>query len=67
MKVEVRNNDVMFAFRKLKKLLNKENVIKDYMAHTEFLKPSVKKRQKKLETIRNYKRDRRLEIEERGY
>lgn len=42
--VEVRNNDVNRAMRKLKKMLNNEGVFKDLRDREHFEKPSIKKK-----------------------
>ena len=45
--VEVRNNDVNKALRRLKKLMNEEGMVKDMRKHEYYEKPSVvRKRQK---------------------
>jgi len=45
--VEVRNNDVNKALRRLKKLMNQEGMIKDMRKHEFYEKPSaIKKREK---------------------
>ena len=45
--VEVRNNDVNKALRRLKKLMNQEGMVKDMRKHEYYEKPSVvRKRQK---------------------
>ena len=59
MRVEVKNNDVGAALRKLKKLVFKENILKDYMEHTFYEKPSVKKRRKRKEALQNARRAQR--------
>lgn len=59
MRVEVKNNDVGAALRKLKKLVFKERILIDYMEHTFYEKPSVKKRRAKKEAIQNARRAQR--------
>jgi len=46
-KVEVRNNDVNFALRKLKKILERNEWQKDLAKHEYFEKKSVKNRRRK--------------------
>lgn len=45
--VEVRNNDVTRALRKLKKLVTQEGVIKDIRAKEYYEKPSLKRKKQK--------------------
>lgn len=45
--VEVRNNDVSRALRKLKKLVTQEGVIKDIRAKEYYEKPSLKRKKQK--------------------
>lgn len=47
MYVEVRNNDVNRAMRKLKKMLNNEGVFKDLRDREHFEKPSIKRKKAK--------------------
>lgn len=47
MHVEVRNNDVNRAMRKLKKMLNNEGVFKDLRDREHFEKPSLKRKKAK--------------------
>lgn len=59
MLVEVKNDDFDAALRRLKKLMRKENVLKDYCQKQEYEKPSEKKRRKRQEAARLRKRDER--------
>lgn len=52
MEVKVRDNNVMQAFRKLKKKLHNEGVIQDIQDRQYYTKPSDKKRLKRKEAIR---------------
>jgi small subunit ribosomal protein S21 len=45
--VEVRNNDVSRALRKLKKLVTQEGVIKEIRAKEYYEKPSLKRKKQK--------------------
>jgi len=45
--VEVRNNDVSRALRKLKKLVTQEGIIKDIRAKEYYEKPSLKRKKQK--------------------
>ena len=54
MKVIVENNDIGKALRKLKNKIKKDNFIIDFKAHQFYVKPSVKKRLKKLTGIRRF-------------
>lgn len=56
MKVEVRNGNVDKALKILKKKMFDDGTIKDVMERRYFVKPSTKRRMKKLEAInRNQK------------
>lgn len=46
-KIEVRNNDVNFALRKLKKILERNDFQKELSRHEYFEKPSVKRKRNK--------------------
>jgi len=52
--VEVRNNDVGRALRKLKKLVNQEGVIKDLRAKEYYEKPSLKKKREKAQARKRW-------------
>ena len=52
--VEVRNNDVTRALRKLKKLMNNEGMIKDMRKNEYFEKPSEKKRKEKAQARKRW-------------
>ena len=52
--VEVRNNDVSRALRKLKKLMNNEGMIKDMRKNEHFEKPSAKKRREKAQARKRW-------------
>ena len=45
--VEVRNNDIARAMRKLKKILNNEGVLQEVRDREAFEKPSIKKKKEK--------------------
>lgn len=47
MYVEVRNNDVNRALRKLKKMMNNDGLLKDMRKHDFYEKPSLKKKKAK--------------------
>ncbi len=57
MEVVVRDNDVMKAYRKLKKKLHNEGVIQDLKDRRHFTKPSDAKRLKRKESIRRIRKD----------
>ena len=59
--VEVRNNDVTRALRKLKKLMNNEGMIKDMRKNEYYEKPSEKKRKEKAQA-----RKRRIKNQEKN-
>tara|TARA_B100001175_G_C19490512_1_gene632320 strand:- start:1470 stop:1709 length:240 start_codon:yes stop_codon:yes gene_type:complete len=52
--VEVRNNDVTRALRKLKKLMNNEGMIKDMRKNEYFEKPSAKNRREKAQARKRW-------------
>ena len=52
--VEVRNNDVTRAIRKLKKLMNNEGMIKDMRKNEYYEKPSAKKRREKQQARKRW-------------
>jgi len=52
--VEVRNNDVGRALRKLKKLVNQEGVIKDLRSKEYYEKPSAKKKREKAQARKRW-------------
>jgi small subunit ribosomal protein S21 len=52
--VEVRNNDVTRALRRLKKLMNSEGMIKDMRKHEFYEKPSAIKRREKQQARKRW-------------
>jgi len=52
--VEVRNNDVTRAIRKLKKLMNTEGMIKDMRKNEYYEKPSALKRREKAQARKRW-------------
>lgn len=62
MLVVVKNNDVMKAYRKLKKKLHNEDVVKETMKRRHYVKPSDVKRAKKQEAIRRIEKEKRKRI-----
>tara|TARA_B100001287_G_scaffold224894_1_gene194330 strand:+ start:1427 stop:1672 length:246 start_codon:yes stop_codon:yes gene_type:complete len=52
--VEVRNNDVTRALRKLKKLMNSEGMIKDMRKNEFYEKPSAVKRREKAQARKRW-------------
>jgi small subunit ribosomal protein S21 len=59
---EVRNNNVEKALRVLKKKLMKEGTMKLLKERSVYQKPSERKREKKKESIRRLKKEKRLAI-----
>ncbi len=57
MKIEVRNNNVEKALRKLKKKMFDGGAIKDLMDRRYYEKPSAKRRRKKLEAANRYAKE----------
>ena len=60
--IEVRNNNVEKALRVLKKKLMKEGTMKLLKERSVYQKPSERKREKKKESIRRLKKEKRLAI-----
>jgi small subunit ribosomal protein S21 len=56
-KIEVRNNDVSGAMRKLKKIVTTEGILKEYRDRQFYTPPSEKRRLKKAAAIRRYKKE----------
>ena len=56
MLVVVRDNNVMMAYRKLKKKLHNEGQIRELRDRKYYTKPSEKKRNKKKEGINRYRK-----------
>jgi len=54
--VEVRNNDVNKAIRRLKKLMNNEGIIKEVRDRQYYTKPSDKKRFEKNQATRRWQK-----------
>ena len=52
--VEVRNNDVNRALRKLKKLMNAEGMIKDMRKNEYYEKPSIKRKREKAQARKRW-------------
>jgi small subunit ribosomal protein S21 len=67
MRIEVRNNDIGAALRKMKKKLFTERVLIEYMRHTAYEKPSARRRREKAEASRRWQKERAKLFEERGY
>lgn len=57
MLVHVRDNNVMKAYRKLKKKLHNEGVIKELHERKHYTKPSDAKRKKRKDAIRRQKKE----------
>lgn len=53
--VVVRNNNVDFALKQLKRKLKDADTMKKYEEHLAFEKPGIKRRRKKLQAIRRAK------------
>lgn len=65
MEVEVKNGDVMRAYRKLKKILHNEGVFAEMQKRRHYVKPSEAKRMKKAEAIRRRKKEDAKRMRER--
>jgi small subunit ribosomal protein S21 len=56
-RVEVRNNDVNYALRKLKKILEREDLQKDLAKKEYYEKPSVKRRRARETAIKLWQKE----------
>lgn len=65
--VEVRNNDVARAMRKLKKMMNNEGVIKDMRKHDFYEKPSLKKKKEKAAARKRWLKKVEKDRQKNGY
>ena len=65
--VTVNNGNVDRAMRTLKKILQKEGLLKELKQRQFFEKPSAKKARKKAEGIKRYQRTLRKKMERLGY
>jgi len=52
--VEVRNNDVTRAIRKLKKIMNNEGMVKDMRKNEYYEKPSAKRKREKAQARKRW-------------
>lgn len=67
MYVEVRNNDVNRAMRKLKKMVTNEGVIKELRAKEYFEKPSLRKKKEKAAARKRWLKQQAKDKDNRGY
>ena len=67
MYIEVKNDDLGAALRKLKKKVFNEQILVDFVKKSRYEKPSDKRRRKRQEAIRRQRRDREKQLKERGY
>jgi small subunit ribosomal protein S21 len=67
MYVEVRNNDVNRAMRKLKKMVTNEGVIKELRAKEYFEKPSLRKKKEKAAARKRWLKQKAKDKDNRGY
>lgn len=58
--IEVKNNDVEFALRLLKKQAQKSGLIREIRRRQQYEKPSERRRRQKREGIRNTRKRERL-------
>jgi small subunit ribosomal protein S21 len=65
MRVEVRNNNVDKALKILKKKMFDDGIIKDVMERRYFVKPSAKRRKRKLEAVNRDQKRHERERQER--
>ena len=57
MSVEVRNNDVNRAMRKLKKMMSNENILREVREREAFEKPSLKRKKAKAAARSRWKKE----------
>ena len=57
MSVEVRNNDVNRAMRKLKKMMSNENILREVREREAFEKPSLKRKKAKAAARNRWKKE----------
>lgn len=67
MLVKVYNNDINSALKRLKRLMYDENILRDYMSHTRYEKPSVKRRRKRKESLIRQRKELRNRMKFEGY
>jgi small subunit ribosomal protein S21 len=65
--VEVRNNDVGRAMRKLKKMVTTEGLVKELRAKEYFEKPSLRKKKEKAAARKRWLKQKAKDIDNRGY
>lgn len=65
--VEVKNNDVNRALRKLKKMMNNDGMIKDMRKHDYYEKPSLKKKKAKAAARKRWLKQVEKNKEKLGY
>jgi small subunit ribosomal protein S21 len=56
-RVEVKNNDINFAMRKLKKILERDNLQRDLAKHEYFEKPSVKRKRARAAAVKRWEKE----------
>ena len=67
MYVEVRNNDVARAMRKLKKMMNNEGIFRELREREYFEKPSIKKKKEKAAARKRHLKKVEKDREIKGY
>lgn len=67
MYVEVRNNDVARAMRKLKKMMNNEGIFRELREREHFEKPSIKKKKEKAAARKRHLKKVEKNREIKGY
>lgn len=65
--VEVRNNDVNRALRKLKKMMNNDGLLKDMRKHDFYEKPSLKRKKAKAAARKRWLKQVEKNKEKYGY
>jgi len=63
MSVEVRNNDVNRAMRKLKKMMSNENILREVREREAFEKPSLKRKKAKAAARNRWKKEQQKNLE----
>lgn len=65
--VEVRNNDVGRAMRKLKKMVTNEGLVKELRAKEYYEKPSLRKKKEKAAARKRWLKQQAKDKDNRGY
>ena len=67
MQVFVRDNDVDYALRQLKRKLRREGVIRELKRRRAYVKPSERRARERVESVRRRRKALRKRLEREGY